>query len=439
MNANHAEPAIVNQLEKLIVKSKGRVTTGDLATETAQPLHKIKDALARLLEIYQAQVTMDSDTGDLLFNFGFPLKKKGSKSFKEQMQTFGSWLWNIFKKVYKAIIGIVLIVYAIIFALLLIFIMLRGGDDDRDGNGFGNLIGGIFQAIFQAMSFAAWHSAITYDIDDSGHRYRTYQRDKNKGKNFIQSIFSFVFGPERPKFSPLADAKEAASFIKDNNGKITAGHIIALSGVNYMEAEIRLADYAVRFKGELEIDNSGTVVGYFREIMNTVSTELKGGKIIFYPDEVEAPYQLTGNKTGTNLLVIIINIFNLIMSGIILNALNHIGIDNAWITFFLGIFPFIFSGLFFLVPLLRIPYLYYKRNKREQNIIRQDIMRSILIAPSSAFTKEELLKYVDQKKKNAAEQILSNLIIELNGDISISEEGQAIYRFDRLAKELSIS
>lgn len=439
MNAAHAQPELVNQLEKLITKAKGKITPGDLARETAKPINDIKDALARLLELYEAKVKMDVDTGGVLFDFDFPLKKKGKKTFKEQMQIFGVLAWEIFKKLYKALIGIVLIFYAVVFTIILLVILSRSNSNNRNSDGIGNAIGGLFRGIFQAFTFTTVHRNINYKTDAYGHRYRTYPEEKNKGKSFVQSVFTFVLGPERPKYNPLEDAKEAAAFIKNNNGKITLGHIIALSGVGYEEAERRIADYAVRFKGDLEISKSATVYAYFTEIMNNVSSDLKGGKIIFYPDEIESPYHITGNSTSRNIIIIFINIFNLVMSMVLLDVFSSHEIRLPWLNFALGVFPSVFSSLFFLIPLIRIPIVNRINSKREINIIRKDIFKSILENPHTNFTKSELFKYIEKENHHKADKILSKLVIELRGDISILQNGETIYKFEKLSEDLSFS
>lgn len=438
MNPNHAEPKIVNEIEVLLKKSKGRATPEDLSAETGYELYKIKDALGRLLEIYVARVTMDDNSGALMLRFDYPFVKHGSKSFGEYLQIAGKWLWNAFKKVYKAAIGIVLILYAVIFALLLLFIAMQGRSDDRNGGGVTNLIGGLFRAIFQALSFATWHSAITYSMDGHGRRYRSYQPEENKGKKFITSIFNFVLGPDRPEKDPLDDAKEAAAFIRHNNGILTAGHIVALAGVSYDEAERRLADYAGRFHGELEVSEDGTVIGNFTEMLNKGSKLLEGGKIEYYPDEIEPPYEITGNSTGRNIFIIFLNVFNLIMSAMILNFLMSVGISNIWIGFFLGIFPLIFSALFFIVPLVRVPIVLAKRKQRERNIMRKELIGAFLQSPSAELSLSELINRVriNEAKRNEAAKEMEKIVIDLKGEINIDSNGEPLYSFPRLAKEL---
>jgi hypothetical protein len=92
--------------------------------------------------------------------------------------------------------------------------------------------------------------------------------------------------------------------------------------VNYEDAESRLAEYASRFNGDLYIDNEGSIVGDFTGMMNKVSKDLEGGKIVFYEDEVEAPYEVTGNTKGRNFAIAAMNTFNLLMSIIVINIFN---------------------------------------------------------------------------------------------------------------------
>lgn len=358
MKTKLADEKVVNDLERLIKKSKGKISPADASATTGYPLEQVKDALSRLIELYEARVTMDNETGQIQFIFKYPFFRRGKKTIKEILQNVLEILWKGFQIVYKASIGIILIFYTVIFILILIAIIFAGRSSDRDSKiDIGSILGGLFRGILDAYTFSLITRDISYRYDDYGYRYKSYQPEKNRGKGFVKSVFSFVFGPERPKYDPLEDAKEAIAFIRQNNGRITAGHIVALTGLSFEEAEARLAEYAVKFNGELEITEEGYVVAEFTDLMNKASDEFKGGKIVFYEDEVEPPYELTGNSSGRNFAIAGMNLFNLFMSFILINSFNetiyaHENMSTSelimynlqefgWIVIVLGYFPFI--------------------------------------------------------------------------------------------------
>jgi hypothetical protein len=458
MKAKDSDQKIVLKVEELLKKSKGKVSPADLAAETGFPLGQINDALGRLIELYSARVTMDSASGRLVFLFDYPLSKRGKKTFKEIMFQVVEAFWKVFKIIYKASIGIVLIAYTLIFVLILIALMFasRSNDNDRSDFNIGPIIGGIFRGLMDAFTINLMMRSYGYQNDAYGNRYRQYQPEKNKGRNFIKSVFSFVFGPDRPPYDPLDDHKEAAAFIRKNNGKITAGHIVALTGASYVEAESRLAEYASRFGGELSVSNDGILIAEFYDMLNKASDDLTGGRIVFYEDEVEAPYELTGNSKGKNFGIGAMNAFNLIMSSVLvsvfsggtqLSYVNELGetitsdmLVSPFLSIGLGYFPLVFSILFFVIPLVRSFVVNRQNNKREIGILRKKLIGAFVRNHTSNAPINRIMEFarIDPKMESSVKSLLERLVIELKGEINIDTSGNPVYSFPRLSTELGI-
>ncbi|MFP4369050.1 MAG: hypothetical protein ACLFR2_05675 [Candidatus Kapaibacterium sp.] len=424
-----------SDLTALLDKTGGKIAPSDAAAATGYSLDEVKEGLTVLLERYRCRVHADEETGALVFDFKYPLVRRSKKSFKEIALKVADKAWQLFKVVYKAAIGVVLIMYTIVFALILLALLSRS--DDRDSGGGFNIVGGIFRAIMEAFMWGAILAPTEYSTGPYGERYRRYKPEKNKGKNFIQSIFHFVLGPDRPEIDPMNDAKEAAAFIRANKGRITAGNIIALTGVDYPEAESRLAEYALKYKGELEIDENGTVVAEFPEMLQGRTRELEGGNIEFYVDEVEPPYEITGNSGGRNAIIALMNVFNLIMAGFLLSFFS-VNMDFNVLAFALGWFPLVFSILFFVIPLLRIPVVKANQKKREKNVIRKKLVGTITLYPDEPMSLETIFKRsgIPDELHDKSRAILDDLVIEMQGDVSLNDEGEAVFTFPRLSREL---
>jgi hypothetical protein len=146
------------------------------------------------------------------------------------------------------------------------------------------------------------------------------------------------------------------------------------------KAEELLAEYAAKYGGELEIDENGTVVADFTNLLHSESKDLDGGKIVYYFDEVEPPVELTGNTSGKNFGIIAMNAFNLVMSIVLLNYFNSPELEYQYgisIPFYvqigIGWFPMIFSISFYLLPIIRVPFTKIAKRRREDNIIRKKL------------------------------------------------------------------
>lgn len=457
MKARESEQKIVLRVEDLLKKGKGKVSPADLAAETGFSLSQINDALGRLIELYEARVTMESASGKLMFLFNYPLQKRGKKTFKEIMFKVAEALWKVFTVIYKASIGIVLIAYTVIFVLILIGLMFasRSNDEDSSSN-IGPIIGGIFRGLIDAFTINLWMKSFSYETDSYGNRFKHYAPEKNKGRGFIQSVFSFVFGPDRPEYDPLEDHKEAAAFIRKNNGKITAGHLVALTGMSYDEAEARLAEYASRFSGDLYVNNEGVLIGDFYDMLNKATSDVKDGKIVFYEDEVEPPFELTGNSTGRNFAISAMNTFNMIMSLVLVSffsgatqydyitesgeVLSSDILVSPFLTFSLGYFPLVFSILFFVIPFVRYFIVKKQNNKREEDLIRKKLIGAFVRNHTKSVPIARILELarIDSKQEDKVKNVLERLVIELKGEISIDTSGNPIYTFPRLSSELGI-
>jgi len=442
---------IVLKIEKILPKTKGRFSPEDIAAATGYSISDINDALKRLLEIYRAKVVVDNNTGKLVFNFIYPLEKVGKKTFREYLFSFLEFLWKVFQIVYKAAIGVILIVYTIVFVLILLALIIVSSSSDRDRRGGGisfDIFGGIFRAIFEGLYILSWSNTIQDVADPSGLRYKRYAPEKNKGKNFVQSVFHFVFGPENPPVDKYADEKEAIAYIrKVSKGNLTAADIVLLTGCKFDEAEERLARYAVKFGGELEIDDNGNVIADFTNMLHS-GKAFDEGKIVYYYDEIEPPVELTGNSTGRNLGIIAMNLFNLIMSFWIISFLNSMNSYDfaqynpeanvpGWIIFALGWFPFIFSITFFIIPIIRIPFVIWKKKQRNKKIMRKKLFYALYkLKTDITFEKIAALINLPNELKEEANKVLHELIIDLRGEIEL-DSNQAKINIDNFIKNLS--
>lgn len=442
---------ILTKIEKILPKTRGRFAPEDIAAATGYSLSDINDTLKRLLELYRAKVAVDTNTGKLVFNFHYPLEKVGKKTFKEILFTFFQFLWKIFQIVYKAAIGIILIVYTVIFIIILLAIIIASSSSDRDRRGGGislDIFGGIFRAIFEGLYIMSWTGAIQDVADPSGLRYKKYAPEKNKGKNFVQSVFHFVFGPDNPPVDKYADEKEALAYIrKRSNGKLTAADIILLTGCTYDEAEERLARYAVKFGGELEIDENGVVVADFTNMLHSEKS-FDEGKIIYYYDEIEPPVELTGNSTLRNFAIIVMNLFNMLMSFLLISSQSILSSSQytdyttnfdipGWVIIALGWFPLLFSISFFIIPLIRIPFVLIQKNKRNENIMRKKIFYALYNLKKD-ITMEKIIQLINlpMELSSKANKVLHKLIVDLRGEIEL-EGNQERINIDKFIKNIS--
>ena len=436
MNSEHSKEEVLIALEKLIKSSNGRIAPQDAAAATGFSTQEVEDALARLMELYKCRVEVDEVNARPIFNFDIPFKKRGEKTFQEKLAVALNFFWEIFKKIYKVSIGVILILYTLIFVVVIMIAASQGGDKDRRNNNSSGMISSLFSAIFQGMQFAAINKSYNRAYDQDNMAYRYYEKPEHKGKKFIQSVFDFVFGPDRPEYDPLNDTKEVATYIRENSNKITSADIINLSGVDYDEADSRLAEYASKFRGDIDITENGTAIADFQDL-SVISSKLEGGRVEYYIDEVEPPYEMTGNTSGRNFGIGFMNLFNLLMAFGVVNGGAEFGSGIA--VFFLGWFPLIFSITFFLIPIGRAITHKSKEAQRSKNVVRKILVGQIITAKGGPLAMEQVISKINLENHSIkeVEEVLSKVVLDLHGDIVIDENGTPLYNFDRLKRELA--
>ncbi|MER3329779.1 MAG: hypothetical protein RIF34_09400, partial [Candidatus Kapaibacterium sp.] len=154
MNPEHSKQEVLIALEKLIKSSNGRIAPQDAAAATGYSIQDVEDSLARLMELYKCKVEVDEQNARPIFNFDIPFKKRGEKTFQEKLAVAINFFWEVFKKIYKVAIGVILILYTLIFVVIIMVAASQGGDKDRRNNNSSRMISNVFSAIFHGMRFA---------------------------------------------------------------------------------------------------------------------------------------------------------------------------------------------------------------------------------------------------------------------------------------------
>ncbi len=446
------EQQSLNLLTSKLKSVKGKITVSDAATLTGLAIHEAKDALDVLMNRYACKLQV-TESGEILYSFGDTLRRRGEKTLNDYMEELGEFLWKAFKVFFKIWITVMLVVYFVIFVIIVIaaiIAMLTGSK----GGGKKIRLGWIVDLFADLFTATARAGVYVYAIDTHGYRHRTYaqaqRKDKTKPeikKRFVQSVYDYVFGPLRPEYDPLANAKEAASYLRASKGILTTSEVVALAGYSFDEADDKFTDYLTRFQGRPDITEDGVVFGKFDQLLLSAGKEIESIKVELFWDEYEAPFNLNGNSSGRNTFITFANAFNLILSFIFLTgdyesvSFGQNAITESTITIVLGWIPFIFSAIFFLVPLVRFFRIRKQEQLRRERNIKRRLVRYIYLGRD--FILAEITEAVNRgSEEKLSEKIvdsyLNKLLLELQGETKLDENGIVQYSFPRIAREYQI-
>ncbi len=440
-------------------------TLPEAAAMTGLSIDETRDAMEALLNKYVCRLQV-SENGDLVYRFDDALQRRGEKTAAERRREFLAWLWRIFTVVYKAWIAVTLVVYFIVFLVIVIAALVaassRQSSDDRRGQGGGMPIhlGSIFDLFFSIFRWRTVTGAIDYQRDDQGYRYRHYEPRpavfNAKKKNFMAGVYDFVFGPPRVELDPLGNEKEVAAYLQQNNGIVVTAELSALAGWTLPQAETFLTDCILRYRGDGKISDDPVLYGQFDELMRGVG-EVETGEVTYYWDEYEPEYELNGNRASQNMIICVMNGFNLLVSFFIatgdLTALAAPGarsgifawlaVNSAWVHVVLGWIPLVFSILFFAIPLVRWFQIRALQQRRQAQNVRKRLFKAIFARHGEPQTVDDVAAAVNRGSEeealapSAIDTALKELTLDMPGDMDVSEMAEVRFSFPRLTAELA--
>ena len=319
-------------------------------------------------------------------------------------------------------------------------------------------LGSVFNLFFSIFQWRTITGAIDYQHDAQGYRYRRYEPRRavfnaNK-KNLISGVYDFVFGPPRVEPDPLGNEKEVAAFLQQNKGIVVTAELSALAGWTLPQAETFLTDCILRYRGEGKISDDPVLYGQFDELMRSVG-QVESGAVTYYWDEYEPEYELNGNGDTQNLIIGVMNGFNLIVAFFMATAdltalagpdapgiLAWLAANPALAHVALGWIPLIFSLLFFLIPLVRGFRIRRLRQHRQAQNVRKRLFKAIFARRGRPQSVNDVAAAVNRDAGEAAlapsevEAALKELALEMPGDMNVSDAAEVEFSFPRLTVEL---
>ena len=449
-------------VERQLQQRRRHFTLTEAAALTGLSIDAAREALEALLTRYVCRLQV-SENGDLIYNFGETLRRRGSKTAAERLEALGTWLWKGFTIVYKAWITLTLVVYFVIFlALLLILVIAASSRDSSNRRRSSSL--NLWPFLYMFTSLFRWRTAtgtITYEQDRYGYRYRHYQPEpgilKANRKNFVAAVYDFVFGPPRAARDPLENEKEVAAYLWQHKGVLVTAELSALAGLTFPQAEAFLTDCIIRYHGDSKVSEQAVLYTEFDTITRRVGAG-EADRIVHYWDEYEPEYELTGNSAAHNLLIGFMNGFNLLFAVLVLSgslvrllpmdqssafATAAYGVVSSQVGMVvLGWLPLMFSMLFFAIPLARLIRLQALRQQRHFENIRKRLFKAIFTRQGQPQTLRDVVTAVNANAPEetlappVVEDMMQTLALDLEGDMAVTDAAEVQFAFPRIRREL---
>jgi hypothetical protein len=366
------DPKIVKSIEQL----NYRVTVGDVAAQAGLELNFAQQGLLALASEAGGHLQV-AESGDVVYlfppNFRSILR---NKYWQLRWQQTWQKIWRVLFYLIRISFGIILIasILLMLVAILLLVTAMNSANDDREGGnqGFGGGYGGgFFVPHFWIGDIFWWF--------DPGYNRRRLQRRKqtsNYQLNFLESVFSFLFGDGNPN-ADLEEYRwqEIGSVIRNNKGAVIGEQIAP-----YIDEMDQDEDYMIpvlsRFNGYPQVSPQGEIIYYFPELQVMASRRQDPVSTVGYlPEKLWRFSQANGSQitlaAGLGALNIIAAfVLNSMLRG---GAISAVTYGKSIVLFAASIQWFLlgYGVLYLLIPLVR----YFWIQGRNPKIVKRNQAR----------------------------------------------------------------
>lgn len=431
-------PSIMRAVEQLGY----RVTVGDVATQAGLNVNLAQGGLLALASDAGGHLQV-SETGEIAYlfpkNFRAVLR---NKFLRLRLKEWWEKIWGVLFYLIRISFGIILLlsIVLIFVTIALILVAASASRDSNDSGGGSNDSGGggmVFMPHFWFGPDLFWFFDPYYD--DRSQRRRVVSRSDKRQMNFLESVFSFLFGDGNPN-ADLEERRwqEIATVIRNNRGAVTAEQIAPYLdevGEGYSkEYEDYMLPVLTRFNGQPEVSPDGEIVYHFPELQTTavVEKQLPGHSQPVPAYLRERPWRFSEASSGQVMISAGLGAVN-IVGALVLGSLLKGGVaaqlgglvalvqSMYWILLGYGI-------AFLTIPLIRYFWIQLRNRKVEaRNQKRQD--RAILLNQANP----ALQKKIAYAQKFAAQTVISREDLTYTTETDLIE--QDIEQSDKIDAE----
>ncbi|GKV31805.1 hypothetical protein SLEP1_g40470 [Rubroshorea leprosula] len=401
----------------------GRVTIGDVASKAGLKLNEAQKALQALAADTDGFLEV-SDEGDVLYVFPKDYRAKlAAKSFKIRIEPLVDKTKAAAEYLIRVSFGTALIAsIVLVYTTIIVLLSSRSDEDSRGRRGGRSYNSGFNFYLSPTDLFWYW--------DPYYYRRRRVQTEDDGKMNFIESVFSFVFGDGDPNQGIEEERwKLIGQYIASNGGVVTAEELapyLDLDSKNdALSDESYILPVLLRFDGQPEIDKE-EYVGRWADWVGGVEKFFK-----------EKKWQFSKTSDLERAMVFGLGAFNLFGIIILGAMLKDVAIrPNGYIKFVADIFPLlqIYAGSFFTIPLIRW-FLIRKRNAdiEKRNKLREQFARALELPNLSL--RQKLLSARDMAQKT----VIGKDRIVYSTDRDLVEQDYEAQEWERRFREIEKS
>ena len=442
------EPAAAAEvLRRKLTDPTRPITVADASVASGLPMRDAEAGLTWLTSEYRGHLRVTED-GDLvhLFPHGFTKPWEKREALASFLSSLGRGLAGAGRFIVRAWLLVVMVTYALVFAALLIGLTFaRQGSSDRDDGPGVNILGGLFRMIAEA-AFWTFHpfSPLYIEPGWAAVPVRRRREDDEEKVAFYEKVNRFVFGPPTPKEDPHEARARVLREIRAQRGRIALADVMRVTGLPRDQADPLMARLMLDHEGEVHVGEGGGIVYSFEALRRSAASEPTPRQAPAW-ERLPALPPLTGNAAGSNVMIALLNGFNLLASAWAIE--NNLTLANLSLLFdrhrppvlpddglplLLGAIPFTFSLVLFALPVLRALYRTREQKRLDEEharlaVLEQVVTRSAKREPVSDETLRAAVRVATGEEPSSKD--ITRRVVELGGDVDVGPDGEVRYRF----------
>lgn len=404
------------QIMKSVEKLNYRVTVGDVASDAGLELNLTQQGLLALASDAGGHLQV-SEEGEVVYlfppNYRNILRNKYWRiSVQEKWAKISKFLFYLVRISF----GIVLIISIILMVLAIIAIMIAASSsrDDNSGGGSSRSRSGGGGSFFMPHF---WISPDIFWIFTPDYQTQRRQRLKNQGKtkenemNFLEAIFSFLFGDGDPN-EDLEKRRwqQIGTVIRNNRGAIIAPQVAPyLDEVSpkFKDEEDYVLPVLTKFNGYPQVSPQGDLIYYFPELQVSAQKQRSQAVSAYLREEVIKFSEASGGQKALAIGLGVLNFVLAIILGVLLQG--EIAAELGGLVAFVGsifIFLLAYASAFVTIPVIRYFWLQMKNAKiQARNEKRQALAVELNKVTPALKAKMNFAQQFAQEKVISQEQI----------------------------------
>jgi hypothetical protein len=412
-------PSIMESVEKLGY----RVTVGDVASQAGLNIAEANQGLLALASDAGGHLQV-AESGDIVYQFPQNFRSiLRNKYLQLRLQEWWQKIWKVLFYLIRISFGILLIASIALIAVTII-IILTAANSDRDGDN--NSSSGGF-----GFNFFFFPDLFWFFSPDYGYESRRPARREKSEFNFLEAVFSFLFGDGNP--NPKLEERrwqEIGAVIRNNNGAVVAEQITPyldnLGETYQQEYEDYMLPVLVKFNGKPQVSPEGQIVYYFPELQVKASNERP---LLIAPYLEENLWRFSAANSGQIMLSAglgAVNFVGALMLGNLLQGGVIAAEIGGLVAFVQGIYWLLlaYSIGFLGIPLARYFWIQW-RNQKLANRNQQRLQRARLLSNADGSL---------QKKMSFASQFAEEKVISKDDLIYSSDRDLLEQEFEQFDK-----